>query len=172
MASLLRTQLLRPCPQRAAFTSAKPTFAPVARPVERGALVVMAAEGKDQKKKMPSPVKRALISEERRMYNKSHKSACATRIKKVIKLAESLVANPPKSEEEVKGLEKLIAEAYTEIDKAVGKGILHENTGARKKARCARYKKTVLMVAGLYKPAPESVDFARFQKLQAKAAAA
>ena len=51
--------------------------------VERGALVVMAAEGKpEQKKKMPSPVKRALVSEERRLYNKSRKSACATRIKK------------------------------------------------------------------------------------------
>ncbi len=58
---------------------------PVVRPaVERGSLVVMAAEGKpDAKKKMASPVKRALISEERRMYNKGKKSACATRIKKV-----------------------------------------------------------------------------------------
>lgn len=169
--------------------------------MERGALVVMAAEGKDaQKKKMPSPVKRALLSEERRVYNKSHKSACATRVKKVrcwkyglnnweigglacgpsevhattfhslaetqvVKLAETLVAAPSKTEEEVKNLEKLISEAYTEIDKAVVKGILHENTAARKKARCARWKKTVLMAAGLYKPAADSPDFARYQKL-------
>ncbi|KAG2427798.1 hypothetical protein HXX76_012123 [Chlamydomonas incerta] len=126
----------------------------------------MAAETKDAaKKKMPSPVKRALLNEERRVYNKSHKSACATRVKKVVKLAESLVAAPPKTEEEVKNLEKLISEAYTEIDKAVVKGILHENTAARKKARCARWKKTVLMAANLYQPAADSPDFARYQKL-------
>ncbi|GLC33303.1 hypothetical protein PLESTB_000348600 [Pleodorina starrii] len=174
MASLMRSQaLLRACPQRCAFTPVRPTFAPVSRPVaERGALVVMAAEGKkDQKKKMPSPVKRALLAEERRLYNKGRKSACATRIKKVIKLAESLMAtSEPKTEEQVKALEKLVAEAYTEIDKAVVKGILHENTAARKKARCARYKKAVLMFAGLYQPAADNSDFARFEKLQAKVA--
>ncbi len=43
----------------------------------------MAAEGKKELKKMPSPVKRALLAEERRVYNKGRKSACATRIKKV-----------------------------------------------------------------------------------------
>ncbi len=90
----------------------------------------------------------------------------------VIKAAEALMSAPPKSEEDVKSLEKLISEAYTEIDKAVVKGILHENTGARKKARCARYKKQVLMVSGLYKPAADSPDFAKFEKLQAKAAKA
>lgn len=40
------------------------------------------ADKKVPKKKMPSPVKRALITEERRMYNKQRKSACATRVKK------------------------------------------------------------------------------------------
>lgn len=56
----------------------------------RGALQVVAAEpGKEEKdkkapkKRTPAPVKRAMISEERRMYNKARKSACATRIKKV-----------------------------------------------------------------------------------------
>ncbi|GIL91696.1 hypothetical protein Vretimale_14822 [Volvox reticuliferus] len=174
MATLMRTQaLLRACPQRCAFTPVRPTFAPVSRPVaERGTLIVMAAEGKkDQKKKMPSPVKRALLAEERRLYNKSRKSACATRIKKVIKMAESLMSSADvQSEDQVKALEKLVAEAYTEIDKAVVKGILHQNTAARKKARCARYKKQVLMFTGLYKPAVDSADFAGYEKLQAKAA--
>ncbi|PNH05762.1 30S ribosomal protein S20, chloroplastic [Tetrabaena socialis] len=175
MASLMRSQaLLRACP-RAAFTPARPAFAPVSRPA-RGALVVSARAADPGavkvKKALPSPEKRALISEERRVMNKSRKSACATRVKKVIKMAETLIAAPPKAEEEVKGLEKLMAEAYAEIDKAVVKGILHPNTGARKKARCARYKKQVLLVAGLYTPAPDSADYARFQKLQAKATAA
>lgn len=60
--------------------------APVTRPVlQRGALQVVAAEpGKEvKKKKLPSPEKRALTSEERRKYNKGRKSAVATRIKKV-----------------------------------------------------------------------------------------
>jgi ribosomal protein S20 len=51
-------------------------------------VVVRAAEGeaakkKAAKKRTPAPVKRAMIAEERRMYNKARKSACATRIKKV-----------------------------------------------------------------------------------------
>lgn len=75
-----------------------------------------------------------------------------------------------KTEEQVKALEKLIAEAYTEIDKAVGTHILHQNTAARKKARCARYKKAVLMFAGLYAPPADSPDYARYQRMQARAA--
>ena len=54
-----------------------------------------------------------------------------------------MVANVPKAESEVKGLETLISEAFCEIDKAVVKGILHRNNAARKKARCSRYKKKV-----------------------------
>jgi small subunit ribosomal protein S20 len=86
----------------------------------------------------------------------------------VIKLAEQLTAAPVKSEEEVKSLETLMAEAFSEIDKAVSKGILHKNTAARKKARCSRYKKQVLMVAGLYKPAQDSADFAVYERVAAK----
>jgi small subunit ribosomal protein S20 len=88
-----------------------------------------------------------------------------------MKLAESMMASSDaKSEEQVKSLEKLVAEAYQEIDKAVVKGIIHENTAARKKARCARYKKAALMFSGIYKPAADSPDFARYEKLQAKVA--
>eukprot|EP00983_Pelagomonas_calceolata_P049258 1141432-Pelagomonas_calceolata.AAC.6 len=56
------------------------------------ALVVRASADDDEegakkvkkpKKKIASPVKRAMLAEERRKYNKSRKSACATRIKKV-----------------------------------------------------------------------------------------
>ena len=62
---------------------AAPVRAPV---VQRGALQVVAAEPdkkKEAKKRLPQPVKRAKLSEGYRMYNKSRKSACATRIKKV-----------------------------------------------------------------------------------------
>jgi ribosomal protein S20 len=38
---------------------------------------------KEPKKKLASPVKRALLADETRLYNRARKSACATRIKKV-----------------------------------------------------------------------------------------
>ena len=41
------------------------------------------------------------------------------------------------SEEVLKPVEKLISEAYQEIDKAVVKGVLHANTGANRKSRMA-----------------------------------
>ncbi|KAL8107705.1 hypothetical protein AgCh_024205 [Apium graveolens] len=45
--------------------------------------------------------------------------------------------------DEVITVEKLIAEAYSAIDKAVKVGTLHMNTGARRKSRLARRKKAV-----------------------------
>jgi small subunit ribosomal protein S20 len=89
----------------------------------------------------------------------------------VIKMAEQLKASSA-SEETVKQLEGLINEAYKEIDKAVQKGVLHKNNAARKKSRCARYKRQVLMAAGLWTPPADHPDYAKFQKLQAKKAAA
>jgi hypothetical protein len=65
------------------LSNAAPMRVPV---VQRGALQVVAAEPDKEKKvqkRTPAPVKRAQLSEERRMYNKARKSACATRIKKV-----------------------------------------------------------------------------------------
>lgn len=55
-----------------------------AQRLQRGALQVVAAgEGEQAKKRTDSAVKRAQIAEERRKANKSRKSACSTRIKKV-----------------------------------------------------------------------------------------
>ncbi|KAE8691867.1 30S ribosomal protein S20 [Hibiscus syriacus] len=45
--------------------------------------------------------------------------------------------------EEIFPIEKLIAEAYSVIDKAVKVGTLHRNTGARRKSRLAQRKKAV-----------------------------
>jgi small subunit ribosomal protein S20 len=72
----------------------------------------------------------------------------------VIKLAEEYKAKIEVigTEDDVKPLEQLISEAYTEIDKAVKRNLLHKNNGARKKARIARYKRDVLVQAGLYTP--------------------
>ncbi len=74
------------------FLPLLPAAAPCRAPVvQRGALQVVAAAAVDEEKKKKSifgkrtdpAVKRAMIAEERRLYNKARKSACATRIKKV-----------------------------------------------------------------------------------------
>lgn len=131
----------------------------------------MVAADQDKKKAMSDVVKRALISESRRMYNKSRKSACSTRMKKVFRAAEALKANLPSSEDELKLLEQLVNEAFTELDKAVVKGVLHANVAARRKSRVSRAKRDVLMLAGLYKPAPEDPAYGQYLRLQPAAAA-
>ena len=63
-----------------------PQRASLAAPLrlQRGALQVVAAEPVAQnKKRTPQAEKRAQLAEERRQHNKSRKSACATRIRKV-----------------------------------------------------------------------------------------
>jgi small subunit ribosomal protein S20 len=50
-------------------------------------------------------------------------------------------------------VEALIGEAFQEIDKAVSKGVLHANTGARRKARLSAAKRAALIKGGLYTPA-------------------
>ncbi|KAK9820456.1 hypothetical protein WJX72_010566 [[Myrmecia] bisecta] len=96
---------------------------------------------------------RIRLSEKARVYNKAHKSAISTRMKKVFKAVEGLSVELPKAEDELKPLEKLISEAYQEIDKAVVKGVLHKNTGARRKSRLAVAKRKLLTEAGLYSAA-------------------
>ena len=92
-------------------------------------------------------VARTLLSQKERTYNKARKSEIATRIKKVRTLAEVLL--PSATEENVAELEKLISEATKTVDKAVAKGVLHKNTGARRKSRMARMKQGVLKANNL-----------------------
>ena len=54
------------------------------------------------------------------------------------------------SEEDIGDLEKLISEATKAVDKAVGKGVLHGNTGARRKSRMSKYKQELRKEKGLY----------------------
>ena len=97
-------------------------------------------------------LKRQRTTEKARLYNKSRKSEIATRMKKVFLALDGFKANPPKSEDELAPVGKLMSEAYQVIDKAVVKGVLHRNTAARRKARLAKARKYVLVEAGLYSP--------------------
>lgn len=60
------------------------------------------------------------------------------------------------SEEELKPVEKMMSEAYQEIDKAVVKGIIKLNTAARRKSRLAVAKQNLLIQAGIYTPAAQT----------------
>ncbi|KAL8235395.1 hypothetical protein R6Q59_021495 [Mikania micrantha] len=105
-------------------------------------------------KKADSAAKRARQAEKRRLYNKARKSEIRTRMKKVLEELDALRKKTDAQPEEVLGIEKLIAEAYSVIDKAVQVGTLHKNTGARRKSRLARRKKVVEIHHGWYAPEP------------------
>ncbi|XVF78572.1 hypothetical protein PTKIN_Ptkin14bG0145000 [Pterospermum kingtungense] len=101
-------------------------------------------------KKADSAAKRARQAEKRRIYNKAKKSEVKTRMKKVLESLDVLRKKPDAQAEEIFPIEKLIAEAYSVIDKAVKMGALHRNTGARRKSRLARRKKAVEIHHGWY----------------------
>ena len=72
-------------------------------------------------------IKRNRQNEKRRLRNKGIRSEINSRVKTVIKNAESGAASPADLQEAVK-----------KIDKAVAKGIMHKNTAARKKSRLSK----------------------------------
>ncbi|RAM53181.1 MAG: 30S ribosomal protein S20 [Hapalosiphonaceae cyanobacterium JJU2] len=83
-----------------------------------------------------SALKRAKIAERNRLRNKSYKSAVKTLMKKYLAAVETYAANPsPELQQEV---QTRMSEAYSKIDKAVKRGVLHPNNGARKKSRLAQ----------------------------------
>ncbi|XP_077251043.1 chloroplast 30S ribosomal protein S20 [Tasmannia lanceolata] len=103
-------------------------------------------------KKPDSAAKRARQAEKRRIYNKSKKSEMKTRMKKVFESLDMLKKKTEAQAEEILPVEKLIAEAYSAIDRAVKVGTLHRNTGANRKSRLARRKKAVEIHHGWYTP--------------------
>jgi len=84
-------------------------------------------------KKSSSAEKRHRKSEERRMRNKSTKSAVKTSVKKFVSLAKK---KAPEAE-------AALREMIKKIDTAAGKGIIKKNAAARKKSRMQRYFNTM-----------------------------
>lgn len=76
-----------------------------------------------------SAEKKVRVSERNRLYNRFWKTRVKTEIKKVLAAIEA---------KNLELAEKLFSQATSIIDKAVGKGVLHRNNGARKKSRLAR----------------------------------
>lgn len=116
-----------------------------ANAIRSTALVVEAKKGDSVKKRQRQ-------SEKARVYNRGRKSACKTRIKKVMASVEAMSEDLPKAESDLKPVDELIALAYKELDKAVAKGVMHKNTAARRKARVARARRDLAVTAGLYTP--------------------
>jgi small subunit ribosomal protein S20 len=87
-----------------------------------------------------SALKRIEIAERNRVRNKTYNSAVKTLIKKYFAALEDYARQPnPEALQEVKSR---MSEAYSKIDKAVKRRVLHPNNGARKKSRlAARLKK-------------------------------
>jgi small subunit ribosomal protein S20 len=80
--------------------------------------------------KSSSAEKRHRQSEERRLRNKSAKSAVRTSVKKFVLLAQK---------KETGEAEAALKEMIKKLDSAAGKGIIKKNTAARKKSRMQRF---------------------------------
>ena len=76
-----------------------------------------------------SAKKRVLVTARNTARNTAFKTSIKTAVKKVLACAQS---------EDKTGLNALLSKVYQLCDKAVGKGILHKNTAARKKSRLTK----------------------------------
>ncbi|MGK7924349.1 MAG: 30S ribosomal protein S20 [Spirulina sp.] len=86
-----------------------------------------------------SAIKRIQIAERNRLRNKAYKSAVKTLMKRYFTAVESYISSPTaEGKEEV---ERALSKAYSKIDKAIKRGVLHQNNGSRKKSRLVRFWK-------------------------------
>lgn len=76
-----------------------------------------------------SAVKRVDVNEKKRVINQSYKSDMRSQIKRVEKLIE---------ENDVENAKSALQQASKKIDKAVQKGIVHQNNGNRQKSRLTK----------------------------------
>ena len=89
-----------------------------------------------------SAQKRIQIAERNRLINKSYKSTVRTLTKKTVENCEKYQKDP---NEDNKNLVKAsLNRAFSLIDKAVKKNVLHKNNGANKKSRINNVVKTII----------------------------
>jgi small subunit ribosomal protein S20 len=92
-----------------------------------------------------SAIKRVQVAERNRLNNKAYKSAVKTLMKNYFTSVEKYAANPnPEAMQEV---HSRLSDAYSKIDKAVKRKVLHRNNGANKKARLAKALKTIAVAS-------------------------
>ena len=89
-----------------------------------------------------SAKKRIQIAERNRLQNKNYKSTVRTLIKRCFVACST--SNKELGDEAKADLQKTFNAAFSKIDKAVKKGVLHRNTGANQKSRLSIALKKVL----------------------------
>jgi len=89
-----------------------------------------------------SAKKRIQIAERNRLSNKSYKSTVRTLTKKTLENCEKYKKNPNENNKSL--VKTSLNNAFSLIDKAVKKNILHKNNGAHKKSKINNFVKTTL----------------------------
>ena len=89
-----------------------------------------------------SAKKRIQVAERNRLMNKFYKSTVRTLTKKTIENCEKYKKDP--NEDNKNSVKISLNKAFSLIDKAVKKNVLHKNNGANKKARINKFVKTTL----------------------------
>ena len=90
-----------------------------------------------------SAKKRIQIAERNRLMNKSYKSTVKTFTKKTLDYCEKYKKEP--NEDNKNLVKESLNKAFSLIDKAVKKNVLHKNNGANKKSKINRLVKTTLI---------------------------
>ena len=89
-----------------------------------------------------SAKKRIQIAERNRLINKSYKSIVRTFTKKTLENCEKYKKEP--NEDNKNSVKESLNKAFSLIDKAVKKNVLHKNNGANKKSKINNLVKTTL----------------------------
>ena len=89
-----------------------------------------------------SAKKRIQIAERNRLINKSYKSIVRTFTKKTLENCEKYKKNP--NEDNKNLVTESLSRAFSLIDKAVKKNVLHKNNGANRKSKINSFVKTTL----------------------------
>ena len=90
-----------------------------------------------------SAKKRIQVAERNRLVNKSYKSTVRTLTKKTLANCEKYKKDPTSDNKDLVQLS--VNEAFSLIDKAVKKNVLHKNNGANKKSRINKLVKNFLV---------------------------
>ena len=89
-----------------------------------------------------SAKKRIQIAERNRLINKTYKSTVRTLTKKTLENCEKYKKDP--NEDNKKLVKISLNKAFSLIDKAVKKNVLHKNNGANRKSKINNFVKTTL----------------------------
>ena len=89
-----------------------------------------------------SAKKRIQIAERNRLKNKSYKSTLRTLTKRTLENCEKYKKDP--NEDNKNLVTKSLNKAFSLIDKAVKKNVLHKNNGANKKSKINNFVKNTL----------------------------